>query len=625
MQVAVDATDLPRSLLHATIQFPLAEVPRNEGCVAIWYPKWVPGSHGPTGPVANVAGMIVQDADGTRLPWRREAGEFHKVLVEVDDKVSDLTVQIRYIANQPTTNSSGHDSYGNAFLGVISPSSVFVYPEGIDIDTSEVDVTVQLPKNWEQGSALRIDSEHGNSAHAPKAAQAHEGSRASNVTGPIAFQRTSIRTYLDSPILCGRYHRVYTLTNGIKIPLHRLHIFSEAESMLHVDSACLDRLKAMVQQTALLFKSHPFDEFDILLATTDLLPKNGLEHSRSSFNVLGQRAMQGPDQLKGWDRLLIPHEYIHAWCGKYRRPQGMVTSNYHDVKATEMLWVYEGLTQYLGELVEARAGWMSEEEFRERFAIEVRLASHQQGREWRSLMDTAACSSTLRQGSPAWGKLRRSQDYYMEGMLFWIEVDAMIRSRSGGKKSLDNFCQQFFAAEKPAAGPVAFTRAEIVDTLNRLVPYDWDGLIARRIESASQPFDPAVVGAVGYTVQFSNTDPKSSNPTFRQSTGVDALDSIGATFTTDGKVNHVLLGSAADEARLGPGMQVVAVNSHRWSGDRMRDAIAMSGTRHGIDLMVDRNDALETVHLEYSEGPRFMTLVPDKHAVDRLHEMIQPR
>lgn len=619
IRITIDATDLPRKLLSATLEIPV--IPDDDsGAVALWYPKWVPGSHGPGGPVANVAGLLIKDSDARELEWNRTVGEPHRIVVHVEPGLTKLHVEVRYITNQPTTNSMGHDSFGSALVGIVSPSSVLLYREGIDIDDTQVAATLRLPPSWQAASALTVES-----------------TKASKTPGPkeLTFQPVSMRTFVDSPIMCGKYHRMYDLveaefkthqpgSDSIVIPPHRLQLFSEAESVLEVPPNMLQKLRQMVTQAGLLFRSHPFDEFDILLATSDLLSRNGLEHSRSTLNVLGQRSLQSANELKGWDRVLVPHEYIHAWCGKYRRPAGMVTDDYHTDKATELLWVYEGLTQYLGELIEARCGFMTPDEFCHRLAIEVRQAIHQQGREWRSLADTGACSHLLRAGSSSWPRLRRSQDYYMEGMLFWLEADAIIRDQTHGDRSLDDFCRDFFRTTPQSPHPHAYDRKDVVDALNRVVEFDWDGLIARRIERVSDRFDPQVAARLGYTIQYSNEKPEIPEKTFRRLGGVDAIDSLGAVFVRSGRVSDLLLDSPAHQSGLGPGMKIVGVNGHAWSENRMRDAISMSASSGQIELLVVSGDSFETHTIQYDGGPRYMKLVRNDSKRDWLAEILKP-
>ena len=608
LSIEIDATNLPRRLLESTVRIPVTKKIRsgkNKETVALWYPKWVPGSHGPGGPIGNVGGLRVTDGQGNKLAWSRSVGKFHRIEVSVPAATKEIQVQMRYICNQPTTSSAGLDSFGSQLLGFISNNTVFTYPEVINIDKDRVKYSFKLPDGWKAASALPGINQ--------QKLQDNEA--------------VSIRRFIDCPVMCGLNHKPYVLTkeHDGKISPHRLHIFSEAESVLNLPEQMVDRMRKMVHQSAKLFDSQPFEQFDILLATSDILGRNGLEHSSSSFNILGQRSFQDPKKLKGWDRLLVPHEYIHAWCGKYRRPAGMVTKDFHTDKKTELLWVYEGLTQYLGELVEARSGLMSPDEFRHRVATEVRAAMHQQGRDWRSLADTAACSDILRKGSDSWPRLRRSQDYYMEGMLFWLEADAIIRDKSEGKKSLDDFCHAFFKYEPGGTHPKPFDRDEIVQTLGKTVEFDWDGLIRRRIEALVDRYDLSFVQRLGYTVQFSNAKPSIPATTFRRVGGVDLLDSIGAVIETSGVVKDLLLGTPADKAGLGPGMKIIAVNGHKFSQNRMQDAISMSANTGTIVLMVESGDSFVNKTIDYAGGPRFMQLVRNEKHTDVLAEIVKPR
>ena len=575
IRIHIDATDLPRKLLSSKIKIPIQQGMRDDdGKVALWYPKWVPGCHGPGGPIANIAGLKVTDQNGNRLEWERAVGEFYRINVDVPESTSALHVDMRYITNQPTTNSSGTDSFGSSDLGFVSAGTVLLYPHGMNIDQSTLQLVLELPEGWKASSALT------------------QAANSKSTGNAVTFEAESVRAVVDSPVMCGLKRQMHDLVDqsatgkGTQIVPHTLHIFSEAESVLQPHPELMQKLRNMVTQSARLFGSHPYERFDILLATTDLLGKNGLEHSRSSFNILGQRVLQQPGKFKGWDRLLIPHEYIHAWCGKYRRPKGMVKGDFHSAKKMDLLWVYEGLTQYLGELIEARSGLMSPQEFRHRFETEIRRAVHQQGRDWRSLSDTGACSPILRAGSNNWPRLRRSQDYYMEGMLFWLEADAIIRDLSDGEKSLDDFCRHFFAYDSNSdPHPKPFDRADVITSLRTTVEFDWEGLVRRRVDGLVERFDPAVVDRLGYAIQYTNRQPKIPANTFRSTSGVDLLDSLGAVISDGGRVQDLLLDSPADLAGLGPGMEIAGVNGKKWSANRMRDAISMSATNRTVELI----------------------------------------
>jgi predicted metalloprotease with PDZ domain len=471
-----------------------------------------------------------------------------------------------------------------------------------------------LPLDWKASTALPLKSNDDSDA-------------------TIDYAATTLQTFVDSPIMCGRYQKIYQLNDASqedRIVPHHLHIFSEVESAIELNGEVLDRLKKMVTQTARLMGSSPFDRFEILLALSNQLPVNGLEHARSTLNVLTIDSVASPASLKGWSRLLIPHEYLHAWCGKYRRPDAMVTSDFHAAEGTDLLWVYEGLTQYLGELVEARCGLMTHDQFRDRIGVELRNASLQQSRQWRPLIDTAAASHILRDGSDAWPKLRGGQDYYMEGMLFWLEADAVLRTKTEGRKSIDDFCQRFFQADGTQATalgnrPKPFSRADVIQELTVLCDHDWDGMIRRRIESPQQTFDMQIAELLGYRMTLSQVRPSISESTFRLPAGADHYDSIGAIFSPDGTVRDILLESPADRAKLVPGTKVLGINGRTFNPSRLNQAIIDSARSSAIELIVSDGDFIRTVELQYHDGLKYLTLVRDEAKPDLLETIVAPR
>jgi predicted metalloprotease with PDZ domain len=613
ISIKIDARDLPRKLLTASLVIPIEDSPKQQE-IALWYPKWVPGSHGPGGPIANVAGLSFHDQKDQPLAWSRSPGEVYRVVVKAAAHTTEIRVDIRYIANQPTTNSFGHDTFSSLMVGIISPNTVLLYPEGVSVDEALITTTLLLPKDWQAATAINQKN--------------YDAERAT-----YEYEATSLRNFVDSPIMCGRHYQKFDFDfskEKTKISPHVLHVFSEQPTAVYLDSSVFDALQRMIVQTAKMTGSQPFDHFDILLAATDSLPANGLEHSRSTLNVLPIRDLSSLGALKGWSRLLIPHEYLHSWCGKYRQPAEMATPDFHTPQGTDLLWVYEGLTQYLGEVVEARAGFMNPDEFRHRVSVELRNAVHQQNRQWRPLIDTAAASHLLRDGSDSWPKLRGSQDYYMEGMLFWLEADAIIRSKTKNKKSLDDFCHKFFASPQPSATystsqPKGYDRKEIVSTLNGLVKYDWDGLIKRRVESVRDGYDPQVADLLGYEFAHQEKRPGIPYNTFRFPGGIDHLDTLGLMLSGDGSVMDVKLGGPADRAKLGPGHKIIGIDGRKWDRDLLDEAIKHSATNPTINLLVEEGNLLKPVQLQYDGGPRYLSLVQVKDKTDLLEKILTSR
>ncbi|MAI34650.1 MAG: hypothetical protein CBE00_10190 [Planctomycetaceae bacterium TMED240] len=607
MHLLIDCSKPSRGLIEATLQIPVAATAK-AGKISLWYPKWVPGSHGPGGPIANIAGLQIHDADGKRLNWRRTPGEVYRLEVEVPRGSNEVHVSVRYVVNQPTTTSFGHDCFFAGSIGVVNPSCLLLYPDGADVDEQQIGVSMRLPIQWEVASALAMSASDAKEEYVR------------------SFRPVSLRTLVDSPLMLGRYYRRFDLVTDTSLsPPHTLHVFSDNKSAESISDEVVKKYAEMVRQTSYLIGSHPFDQFDILLGVSDALPKNGLEHARSTFNILPPSSLKSVSALKGWDRLLVPHEYLHAWCGKFRRPEGMLTSDFHTAKDTELLWVYEGLTQYLGELVEARSGMMSDEEFKNRLLVELRNAMNQQGRQWRTLADTAAASHILRGASPSWGGLRRSQDYYMEGMLFWLEADARIRHLTNGNKSLDDFCHSFFKSQRSVKQPAGFDRSEVVKQLHAVAPFDWDGLISRRIESFQQQFDPEVASLLGYSFEITNQKPKIPASTFRQRSGVDLLDSLGVSFSSSGEVKNVLLDSPADKAMLAPRQTIVAVGDHKWSTNRMLSSVEQAVQGKPIKLLVSEHDRIKSVQIQYYGGLAYWNLKRDDSKEDWLSQILAAR
>ncbi len=598
----IDATDLPRLLLSARQTIPLDANQRGTD-LALWYPKWVPGSHAPGGPIQNIAGFAVSDQDGNAIKWSRTPGEVYRFIAHVPEAATELNIDFRYITNQSAANSHGLDSFGAADIGLISPNTVLVYPEGMHDGEWMIETTLTLPEDWKAACALEeVESE---------------------AEADYAYAPTSIRMLIDAPIMVGRHYKMYELNEeGVSAPPHRLHVFSEMASAVDIHPEVLNGYRRMVTQAARLFGSHPFPSMDILLGTTNQLGRNGLEHLRTTMNIIPLGTLDHPDNLNGWDQMLIPHEYVHAWCGKYRRPDAMATTDFHTPKGTELLWVYEGLTQYLGELLEIRADLGTLDEYRWSLLTRYRSARLNQGRDWRPLADTCSASHTLRGGSANWGSLRRGQDYYYEGALIWMEADAIIRTESDGSKSIEDFVHAFFRADEPTDDPNPYSRDDVIAHLNDVLDYDWETFISERVDNVTgKPL--AGVEKLGYSIQYTNEPP--TGPNRSRIDPLDARDSLGISLSGDGSIRSVILGSPADKAGLAPRMKIMAIGEYTWSRQRFADLMATSGSEGSITFTIVSGDRLRDVTIEYNGGPRYMTMTRDASRPDILAEIMRAR
>ncbi|MEM7246401.1 MAG: hypothetical protein AAF533_13710 [Acidobacteriota bacterium] len=615
MTVDIDATDLPRKLLEAKVGVPVSsDISRSGGELALWYPKWIPGIHGPGGPVQNLAGLIVTDGAGQRLAWSREPGDVNRINVTVPRGLRSVSLELRYITNQPSTNSRGVDSFGSELLGFISPNTVLFYPDGARAADTMVRASLTLPDDWQAVTALK--ERKGSTAEVDR----------DEKPGRVEYDVTDLSTFVDSPIMVGRHVRAYDLVVedvAETTPPHLMSVFSEAESVIDLPDDMVELFENMVTQGALLFGSFPFESMDIMVATTDSLGRNGLEHLSSTFNVIPQRSLQSVKRFKGWDEYLIPHEYVHAWVGKYRRPAGMDTPDFHTPKGTELLWVYEGLTQHLGVILNVRSGFTSEEEYEWSLQRSVRNFRLRQGRDWRPLIDTCAASHTLRGGSESWSHLRRSQDYYGEGALIWLEVDAVMRRLSRDETNLDEFSRRFFEHRPDEPNPRSFTRADVIEELSGLVQHDWEAFFRERLDEPGPRLATQVAKELGYLVQFTNELPE--GPDDSKYDELDLRDSIGASFRGSGEVRSVQLGSPADAAGLGPGMKVIGIGDFVWTKERLIDEIERSPETGRLDLLVASGEKLVKKPVIYDGGPRFMVLKKKSGEPDRLGEILKPR
>ncbi|HXY34200.1 MAG TPA: hypothetical protein VEI07_08235, partial [Planctomycetaceae bacterium] len=382
----------------------------------------------------------------------------------------------------------------------------------------------------------------------------------------------------------------------------------------------------VVNEAHALFGTAHYPEFHFLITCSDDLGYLGLEHLTSSLNGVRERDLLDDKKRKGWVANLIPHEYVHSWCGKYRRPAAMCTPNFHTPQKTRLLWVYEGLTEYLGEVLMVRSGLIPEPEYREMLAAQFGALMRRQGRSWRPLEDTAVASPILRAASANWNDLRRSQDYYPEGALVWLEVDALVRDLSQGKHSLDDFCKKFLGENHSDTRVVPYELPEIAQDLKQLADYDWDTFFARHITATQQELPLDVVGRCGYRLQYTTKSPAFLDYLQQLPAGnlLSARDSLGLTFHSDGRIADVAPGLPGDKAGLAPGMRVLGVNSKKFSRERLDDALADSVARRKIEFLLLDGEQFRTLTVEYADGMRYLELVRNADRPDLLAEILKP-
>ncbi|MBI1176808.1 hypothetical protein GC207_05145 [bacterium] len=597
VELEVDATELPRKLLHTRMTFP-GDIARTN----FWYPKWIPGIHAPRGPIENMAGLRFKDADGKSVSWLRDDVELYEFHCDSSSAGKPLVVEFDYICNQPNGNSGGIDSYGNAFIGSINWNTCVLYPDGVASDAILYHLKLRVPDGWKIGTALKIEEQSGNT---------------------ITFKPVTLEVLVDSPLICGAYLRTLEYSPA-GFPKFYFHLNSESSAAVQIPDAVDKQFRNLTEQLARLFKSAPFDEYHFLITASDEFPGMGLEHSASSMNGMSEGGLTKPNKRR-LNLDVLTHEVVHAWCGKFRQPAGMATPNFHDPKRTKLLWVYEGLTQYLGHILYARSGFITPAETVDDVTAVINGQQLQKGREWRPLEDTARDSWQLRGRSKSWSYWRRNQDYYNDGMLVWMEVDAMLRRGTDGHTTLDDFCATFFRHTDGDGRVKPFDEQEIYSVLNNLMPYDWRKFFESHIKETQEVLPLGFVEKLGYRLEYDREIGGFEKLLEDENHYVRAWNSLGIGVRSNGSVMDVVPGSPADKAGLAPGMEIAGVNNRKFSEQRLKDGIADSVTRHGVELLTLNGDEFKTIHVDYDGGPRYLKLVRNPTEPDLLTKVFTPK
>ncbi len=597
MRVEVDAREISRKLLHARI-----EIPVSAGKTALWYPKWIPGTHAPGGPVQNVAGLRIESMDGKAWAWRRDDNEVYRIEVAIPDGVERIAVKLDYICNQPSVNSEGVDSFGDAELGVINWNTCLLYPENRTIDELKASIRLRLPAMWKFGTSLIPERQGGDG---------------------IEFKPETLRDLVDSPLICGVHFRTIDL-KAKDMPPAYLHLVSESAEAIQIEDDYAAKFSTLLAQAGQLYGGAHFKEYHFLVTCSDQAGRVGLEHHSCSLDGVGERDLvDEKKRANWWVSTLMPHEFSHSWCGKHRRPAGMVTKNFHTPEQTSLLWVYEGLDEYLGEVLAVRSGLMSTNDYIPFLAVSVDELMNHPGRKWRSLEDTASASYLLRAGSPSWSLLRRDQDYYQEGRLLWLEADAIIRDRSDSRASLDDFNRKFLGTSHTnKIEPYGLD--EIIRTLKECADYDWEGFFRERVSAPQESLPMGVVERLGFRLEYGPHRSAYFENLEKEFNYAGFYDSVGLMVVANGRV-FVVPGGAADRAGMAPGMMIEGVNGRKFNLDRMRDAVADSVTRRQIELLILEGDSYRTIVVPYDGGPKYLELVRDPTKPDLLRRILAPR
>jgi predicted metalloprotease with PDZ domain len=592
--LAVDATEAPRHILHARLQ-----VPVSSGPLTLLYPKWIPGEHGPTGPIQNVAGLTIR-AGGRPLEWRRDPVEMYAFHCDVPAGVQTLDVALDYLI--PADGARGSTS-ATPKLAILEWNQALVYPEGTPAESLLVRASLQVPSGWKWGTALPVERSSGSK---------------------IEFRPASLVTLVDSPVLTGIYFRAISLAPEIS-PHHEIDIAADSPEALEASPATIAHWERLVREAQALFGAPHYREYHFLYALSDRMAYAGLEHHESSNNQSPERSLVDSDLLTRTAQLL-PHEIAHSWNGKHRRPADLAVAPFLEPMRTELLWVYEGLTDYLALVLAARSGLQTLDQAKADLAMTAAAMSHESGRSWRPLRDTAESAPMAGRSGRAWGNWRRGfGDVYSEGTLLWLEADAIVRDRTGNRKSLDDFLRRFLGGE--GGGPTVrpYRLEEIVSTLQAIAPYDWAAFFDQRVNRVAPEAPLGGIEGEGWRVVYTDTlDPYIK--VFERARGWVYLDySLGMRAGSDGSVIDVDPTKPAARAGIGPGMKILAVNGRKWSAQRCRDAIGGATTGRPVELLTESGDYLSTFKIAYRGGERYPKLVRDPSKPDYLTELLRPK
>jgi predicted metalloprotease with PDZ domain len=590
----VDATGAPSNVFHAHLTIPAAP-----GAMTLYYPKWIPGEHSPSGPIIGLAGLKIT-ANGAPVVWQRDPVEMFAFHVNVPAGASALDVDLDYLAFAGGAIFSAGAS-SSPKLAVMSWNTVLLYPGGTTSDALQYQASLRIPSGWKYATALE--------------------SRTSG--DEITFEPASLTTLVDSPVQMGVELRKVPIPNSTGLR-HTVNLLSEDPFAVDPPADFDKQYSRLVEEATALFGANHYRHYDWLLTVSDQVAHFGLEHHESSDDRTDPNVIRDESERK-WLAGLMAHEYVHSWNGKYRRPAGLATPNYEVPMRGELLWVYEGLTEYLGELLPRRAGFWSDEEFRDELAsVAAQMAQHV-GRTWRPLSDTAVAAQVLYGAPNAGSSWRRGVDYYPEGTLLWLDVDMTIRALSGGKKSLDDFCHAFYGGTSGHPELKPYTFDDIVNTLNSVVANDWRGFLNNRLSSLDPTPPLGGIEGSGWRLVYNDKPNVAMEAQAKAYHFADYYASLGLAIGSSGNVSDVIPDSPAARAGVTAGSRVVAVNGRRYSSDALADFVKASKTSGApIEMILERGDLFSTARIDYHGGPRYPHLERIEGKADLLTVLGKP-
>ncbi len=597
IQITADLSDAPRRLLHAELDLPVTAGP-----LALTTPKWIPGTHMPSGPVEEITGVVFT-ANGQTLAWRRDDVDLYQFHLTIPVGVTTLHAHLDCIVTSRISQK----------LAAFEWESLLLYPANTPVRDIPIQPSVKVPAGWGIGTALTPIGSGSYPVPAP-----------GSVT---QFAVTNVEQLQDSPLIAGLYFREFPLAPEIT-PKHYIDVVSDMPVDSNLRPAVLASISNLVREADALYGSHHYNVYHFLLTLSDVAGGEGLEHGQSSDNGVGEKGFaDDAHELRESD--LLPHEFTHSWNGKYRRPVGLYQPDFATPQQGALLWVYEGMTQYLGNVLAARAAFETQAQYRDRLAETAAMLDYTPGREWRSTEDTAIAASVVRFYTP-WMNWRRGQDYYQEGQLLWLDADTLIRKLTQNQKSLNDF-EKIFLGNGGNTGPliVTYDFNELAQDLNAVAPYDWATFLHDRIDKINTHADLAGIEQGGYKLVYKDK-PSATQRTMSRMPGGrmgsrDCWFSIGLSVGGDGSISDVRWSGPADKANLAPGQKIIAINGQIFSAEALHAAIkAAKGNTEPIRLIVQADSFVSMVNIDYHDGERFPVLERVEGTPDYLDDITKP-
>ncbi len=595
--VEVDATDTARKIIHSHLTIPV-----KPGPLTLFYPKWLPGEHAPTGPINSLVNLRFS-ADGKVLPWQRDPVDLYAVRCDIPEGARNLDVTLDDVIPTGTGGYSSGTS-ASAQLTILSWNQLLLYPAGTPSDDLTFKAGMKLPAGWKFGTGLvvtKMEGEH------------------------TAFDPVSLSTLVDSPVVAGAFYRNIPLTAPGVQPSNQIDLVADSAAALALPDEEIARYKSLVAEASTLYGGTHYLHYHFLVALSEHIFHSGIEHHESSLNTLPERTfIDKESRLSESD--LLPHEFTHSWNGKYRRPASLTTPDFQVPMQDDLLWVYEGLTEYAGSFVlTARTGLKDAEWSHDWLASTAAQMDHRAGRQWRNLQDTATAASLLYDSPTEWASLRRGVDFYREGVLLWLEVDTMIRQQTGGVKSLDDFTHAFHGGVTPP-GVVTYTFDDVVNGLKAVAPYDWRAFLRERLDAFTTRAPLHGIENSGWDLVYSAEPNKEDAQLEEDRKFTDVRYSLGFTVAEDGTILDVMGGSVAEKAGIGPSMKLVAVNGRAWTGKLLKQALveAKASGSTALELLIQNDDFYKVCRLDFHDGPRYPHLRRNTQRADLLELICKP-